>query len=96
MNNLTNLDEDNFNKSLLTLLNGQQDLQKQSFNLIQDMTHRHEYDNLMRDIPIYYGKNMVLAGWLVQIEKVVSVLITKSMNWLQLSQPVYPTKCWND
>ena len=38
-----------------------QDLQKQSFNLIQDMTHRHEYDKLIRDIPIYDGKIMDLA-----------------------------------
>ena len=52
MNNLTNLDEDHFNETLLTLLNGQQDLQKQSFNMIQDMTCRHEYDNLMRGNPL--------------------------------------------
>ena len=58
MEYLINLDEDHFNKSLLTLLNGQQDLQKQSFNMIQDMAHRHEYDNLLRDIPIYDSKNM--------------------------------------
>ena len=42
--NMTNPD-DHFKESLLTLLNGQQDLQKQSFNLMRDMTHRHEYDN---------------------------------------------------
>ena len=29
-----------------------------------------EYENLMRDIPIYYSKNMDLADWLLQIEKV--------------------------
>ena len=33
------------------------------------MTQRHEYDYLMRDIPIYDGKNMKLADWLLQIEK---------------------------
>ena len=53
----------------MTLLNGQQDFQKQSFNMIQDITHRQEYVNLMRDIPIYDGKNMDLADWLLQIEK---------------------------
>ena len=52
-NNITNPEEDHFNESLLTLLNGQQDLQKQSFNLMQDMTCRHGYDTLMRCIPIY-------------------------------------------
>ena len=65
---MTKPDKDHFNESLLTLLNGQQDLQKQSFNIIQDITGRQEYDNLMRDIPIYDGKNMVIAGWLLQRE----------------------------
>ena len=51
-NNITNPEEDQFNESILTLLNGQQDLQKQSFNVMQDITHRHEYDSLIRDIPI--------------------------------------------
>ena len=59
--NLTNPYEDHFNESLLTLLTRQHDLQKQSSNMIQDITHRHEYDNLMRDIPIYDSKNMDLA-----------------------------------
>ena len=54
----------------MTLLNGQQDLQKQIFNVIQDITWRQEYDNLMRDIPIYDCKNMDLADWLLQIEKI--------------------------
>ena len=40
MENLTNPDEECFNESLLTLVNGQQDLQKQSLNMIQDITHR--------------------------------------------------------
>ena len=69
MGNITNLDEDHFNKSLLTLQHGQQDLQKQSFNMIQDMTHKHDYDNLMGDIPIYDGKNMELVDWLLEIKK---------------------------
>ena len=58
---LTNQDEDCFNESLLKLLNGQQDFQKQSYNMIQDIIHRQEYHNLMRDISIYDGKNMDLA-----------------------------------
>ena len=52
MENVTNQDEDQFNESLLTILSGQQDLQKQSFNMIQDITHRQQYDNLMGDILI--------------------------------------------
>ena len=73
MDNLINLHEDHFNESLLTLLNRQQDLQKQSFNMIQGMACRHEYDNLMRGILIYDGKNMDLADWLLQMGKVVSL-----------------------
>ena len=60
----------------MTLLNGQQDLQRQLFNMMQDKIHRHEYDNLMRDIPIYDVINMELADWLLQIEKVA--LLTHS------------------
>ena len=29
--------------------------------MMQDKTHRQEYDNLMRDIPIYDGEIMELA-----------------------------------
>ena len=38
--------------------------------MMQDMTHRHEYDNLERDIPMYDGRNIDLADWLLEIEKV--------------------------
>ena len=48
-------------------------LAKQSFNMIQDMTCRHGYDNLMSDIPTYDGKSMDLADWLLQIKKVASL-----------------------
>ena len=51
-------------------MSGQKDLQKQSLHVMKDMTCRYEYDSLMRDIPIYDGKNMELADWLLQIEKV--------------------------
>ena len=33
--NMTNLEEDHFNESLITLLNGQQDLEKQSLTMIK-------------------------------------------------------------
>ena len=55
---MTNSGEDHFNESLITLLNGQYELQKQSLNMMQDITCRHDYDNLMRDIPIYDGKKI--------------------------------------
>ena len=32
--------------------------------MMQDITHRHEYDNLMRDIPIY-DRNNIASGRLV-------------------------------
>ena len=70
---MTNPEEDHFNESLLTVLNGQQDLQKQSLKMMQDIKCRHDYANLMRDIPIYDGKNMELADWLLQIGKVASL-----------------------
>ena len=37
---------------------------------MKNMMRWHEYDNLIRDIPIYDGKNMDLADWLLQNEKV--------------------------
>ena len=36
---------------------------------MQDMIHRHEYDNFMPDVPTYKSKNMDIADWLIQIEK---------------------------
>ena len=42
--------EDHFNESLIIFLNGQQDLQMQALNMMQDITHRHGSDNLMRGI----------------------------------------------
>ena len=71
---MTNQDENHFNESILTLTNGQQDLPKQSFVMIQGITCRQEYDNLMRDIPIYDGINMDLADWLLQVEKIASLI----------------------
>ena len=53
--------------------------------MIQDMTCKQECNNLMRDIPIYDGKNMDLSDWLLQIGKVASLTIVKNMNWLQSS-----------
>ena len=56
---------------MITLLNCQQDLQKQSLSMVQDMTHKHEYDNLMRDMPIYNEKKiMEVADSLLQIERI--------------------------
>ena len=66
---MTSSEEDWFNESIVTLLSGQQDLQKQSLEMMHNMTRHCEYYNLMRDITIYDGKNMHLADWLLQIEK---------------------------
>ena len=70
-------EEDWFNESIITLLSRQQDLQKQSLDMMQNMTRWHEYDNLMRDITIHDGKNMDLADWLLQIEKVAVLTNTQ-------------------
>ena len=46
--NQTITEDGQFNESLATtLLNGQQDLQRQSLHMMQDMNHRYKYDNLM-------------------------------------------------
>ena len=47
--------------------------------MMQDITNRHECDNLMTEIPLYNGKNMELTVWLLQIEKVV--LLTHSQEY---------------
>ena len=64
---------------MVTLLNCQYDLPKQSVNMMHDMIWRHEYDNLIRDVPIYGRKNLVLADWQLQIEKVA--LLTNSQEY---------------
>ena len=44
---ITCSEEEKFHEALLTLLNGTQHLQRQSLNMMQDMNHRCEYDNLI-------------------------------------------------
>ena len=91
--NMTNQDKDHFNESLLNLLNGQQGLKKQSLNMIQDITGRQEYDNLMRDIPINKRKNMDLADWLLQIEKVASLTQSQEYKLATAKSTNTPYKC---
>ena len=38
--------------------------------MMQGITLRHEYDNIMMDIPTCDGKNIELADWLLQMKKV--------------------------
>ena len=49
------------------------------------MSHRHGYDNSMLVTPIYYGRNMDLADWLLQIEK-VALLINSTEYALALAK----------
>ena len=70
-------EEDQFKESNLTLLSGQQDLQKQSLDIMQNMTRWQEYDNLMRDITICDEKNRNIADWLLQIDKVAMLINTQ-------------------
>ena len=64
------------------------------------MTRCHDYDNLMRDVSIYEGKNMDLANWLLQIEKVA--VLTNSKRYelaiAKLSSTPYKMlkRMWND
>ena len=90
--NVTNQDGDHFNKLLLTLLNGQQDLQKQSFNMIQDIMHRQESDNLMRNILIYDGKNIDLADWELLIEKAASLTYSNEYELATIKSTSTPYK----
>ena len=66
---ITGSKEYKFNEFNITLLIGQQDLQKQSLDIMSNMARQHEYVNLRRDIPTYNGKNMTLADLLLQMEK---------------------------
>ena len=93
MINMANSEEDCFNKSFITLLNNQQDLQKQSLSMIQDITCGHEYDNFMTDIPIYDGKNMDLASWMLQIEKVALLIYSQEYKLATANQQVQLIKC---
>ena len=50
------------------------------------MTRQHKYDNLMRDITIHDGKkNMDLADWLLQIEKVAVLTNTQEYKLYKLA-----------
>ena len=64
-------EDDQFNKSLLTLLNEQHDLQRQSLNMMKDINCSHEYNKLMQYIPIYDRKNMDLLHLVITTRKSV-------------------------
>ena len=53
---ITSSKEDQLNEYILPLLSGQQDLQKQSLKMMQNITRHHEYDSSMMYITIYDGK----------------------------------------
>ena len=61
---------------------GQQDLQKQSLNRMQDMTHRHEYDNLMRHIPRYDGKTW---NWQIGYNRLINVALLSNSQEYELA-----------
>ena len=63
--------------------------------MMQDMTHRHEYNNLMRDIPIYDGKNKDLADWLQQSEK-ASLLTNNQEYELATAKLTSRDRIWQD
>ena len=65
--------EHGFDESIITLLSGQQDIQKTIIDLLKNMTREHKYDNIMRDIGIYNGKYIELTDWLLQVEKVATL-----------------------
>ena len=47
--------------------------------MIQDMNHKHEYDNLGGDVPINDVKNVDIGDWSLQTEKVA--LLTNSKEY---------------
>ena len=74
--------------SLVTLLNGQQNLQTQSL-----YDAGHEYDNLTCDKPMYGDKNIDLADWLLQIEKVALLANSKEYELASAESTSVPYKC---
>ena len=63
--------------------------------MIKSMMRWQAYDNLIKDILIYDGKNMDLADWLLQIENKLYWQIVKSTNQQQPNQQLPLTICWN-
>ena len=61
--------------------------------MMQDITHRHESDHLMRDIPIYNAKNMDLTDWLLQIEKVALLTHSQEYELATAKSTSSPIKC---
>ena len=49
--------------------------------MMQDISHRHEYDNIIWDTPIYASKNMDLANWLLQIDKMALLRYSKGYEY---------------
>ena len=64
-------------KSLSSYQNFGSVFEKINYYMMQDITRRHDYNNLMRDTPLYDRKNIKLADWLLQTEKVASLSHSK-------------------
>ena len=50
----------------------------------------------MRDIPIHAGKNMELADWLLQIEKVALPKLSRIWTSDSLNLKALLKKCWKE
>ena len=77
---VTSSEEEWCNKSIVTLLSGQQDLKKQLLDMMPNMTRQYEY-GLFNDRHYYiWWINMDFADLLFKIEKVAALTTLKNMN----------------
>ena len=51
-------------------MSSQQNLQWETVSMMNEMPKRHENEQSIRDIQIFYGKNIGFNEWIAKIEKV--------------------------
>ena len=61
----------------------------------EKMSRQNEYDNHMRDITIYNGKNIELAYWLLKIEKVAALINSQEYKIANAQSTSTPYKMLN-
>ena len=64
------LNQSQLNDTLVSILNNQQSLQRETISMMNEMSKRHENEQFICDIQMFNGKNIDFDEWIAQIEKI--------------------------
>ena len=63
------LNQSQLNDTLGSILSSQQNVQWETVSVMNEISKGHESEQFIRDIQIFYGKNVDFDGWIAQVEK---------------------------